>query len=949
MERYCGFAQAYCISYKNLDLAIRDFLTSIKPSVKDKETREDIIDELEAAVQSVGSLRGAKVEPFGSFVYNIYLGNTDLDISIYLPSLDLNPFTERTYQQNLLRDIGGSFTERRIPILTFRRNIPCDITINNRTRRLKSKFLLWISSIDGRFREMVLLVKKWANIHGINNSKDGYLNSYALCLLVIFHLQTCTPAILPPLKDIYSGDININTSRRSAEERRIQRTCAANIKKFISNRVVNRSSLVELYVLFFEKSTLYWLLRLSLLRYCDLLGFVMSVEGSQGSTGRYRPTNSNDPGWDYGQPVDGNRDHVKCDFCGHVSKGGIKRLKQHLVKALYKGTMYKDVRKCDKVPQDVVDVLRSFMEGKQKITEEKQSKKNEMIRNVNVYGNDDDEVKEVMIQIPKKRKWPMDAFVAPIDVDFRPRASNSNENKKALENIHGTVFLKSIDGSAHIHDAELIYKMLKDVIEEVGEKNVIQICTDNASNYVLAGEWIMAESKIYWIPCAAHCINLMLGDVSKMHLVDETVKDAKKISLFIYNHKHVLHLMRKQTKGREIVKPAVTRFATTFLCLHSMYEKRQELRDMFHTANWRNSKWPKHPIGKEIVKKVKSNTFWNNMHTCLKIMAPLVDVIRMVDTEEKPSMAYIYSAIEDCKLKVKTNLGDQNDDDRELWKKMERILDRRWSGMLQKPLHAAAHYLNPQYYYATLTSSDEMESNTKLKKGLLDCIAKFALDEEDKSQILRNLIVYRTKAGRLGKRGAQACVKTIVPVEWWITFGSEVPALQRFAKRVLGLTSAASPCERIWSTFDNIHTKKMNCLEHDRMRDLAYIQYNRRLKKRYEERISGNEIDPIVLKSFDECAEWLVPDDARDDIVLGTDMTYGVLEDAEDGFNDPPLTRTSRTNTASHCSQGVASSSRSTTRHLQDSSDDDDYDVDANYGMGDGDDDGIDSGSDEDI
>ncbi|KAF6155185.1 hypothetical protein GIB67_019711, partial [Kingdonia uniflora] len=103
------------------------------------------------------------------------------------------------------------------------------------------------------------------------------------------------------------------------------------------------------------------------------------------------------------------------------------------------------------------------------------------------------------------------------------------------------------------------------------------------------------------------------------------------------------------------------------------------------------------------------------------------------------------------------------------------------------------------------------------------------------------------------------------------------------------LTSAASPCERIWSTFDNIHTKKRNCLEHDRMRDLAYIQYNKRLKKRYEERISGKEMDPVVLKSLDECAEWLIPDDAIDDIVLGTDITYGVLEDAEDGFDDTPL------------------------------------------------------------
>ncbi|KAF6153102.1 hypothetical protein GIB67_034824 [Kingdonia uniflora] len=276
-------------------------------------------------------------------------------------------------------------------------------------------------------------------------------------------------------------------------------------------------------------------------------------------------------------------------------------------------------------------------------------------------------------------------------------------------------------------------------------------------------------------------------------------------------------------------------------------------------------------------------------------MAPLVDMIRMVDTEEKSPMAYIYSAIKDCKLKVKTNLGDQNEDDRELWKNMEKKIDRRWSGMLQKPLHAAAHYLNPQYYYATLTSSDKMESNTKLKEGLLDCVTKLSLDEKDESQILRDLIVYRIKAER------------------------------------------------------SILKKTWNCLEHDRMRDLAYIQYNKRLKRRYEERISRKEINPIVLKSLNKCTEWLVPDGARDNIVLGMDITYGVLEDAEDGFDDPPLTCTSHTNTASHCSQGGESSSRSTTRHLQDSSDDDDYDVDANYDVGDGDDDNIDSGSDEDI
>lgn len=113
-----------------------------------------------------------------------------------------------------------------------------------------------------------------------------------------------------------------------------------------------------------------------------------------------------------------------------------------------------------------------------------------------------------------------------------------------------------------------------------------------------------------------------------------------------------------------------------------------------------------------------------------------------------------------------------------------------------------------------------------------------------------------------------------------------------------------------------------------------------KLKKRYEERISGREIDPIVLKSLEECVEWLVPCDARDDVVLGTDgLTFGVLEDAEDGIDDPPTTRQSQRGSSSRVAP-----------ILQDSSEDDDFDDDRNYDVDDdGDDDGIGSGSDEDI
>ncbi|XLR53660.1 hypothetical protein HN51_021928, partial [Arachis hypogaea] len=73
----------------------------------------------------------------------------------------------------------------------------------------------------------------------------------------------------------------------------------------------------------------------------------------------------------------------------------------------------------------------------------------------------------------------------------------------------GTVFLKSIDASHITKTADKIFKMIDDVVEEVGEENVIQVVTDNAANYKAAGEMLMKKrKKLFWTPCAAHCIDL---------------------------------------------------------------------------------------------------------------------------------------------------------------------------------------------------------------------------------------------------------------------------------------------------------------------------------------------------------------------------------------------------------------------------------------------------------
>ena len=79
------------------------------------------------------------------------------------------------------------------------------------------------------------------------------------------------------------------------------------------------------------------------------------------------------------------------------------------------------------------------------------------------------------------------------------------------------MFLRSVDASDNVKDATLLFQLLDEIIQEVGEQNVVQVITNNASNCVLVGK--MLESKyntIFWTPCAAYCIDLMLVDIGKV-------------------------------------------------------------------------------------------------------------------------------------------------------------------------------------------------------------------------------------------------------------------------------------------------------------------------------------------------------------------------------------------------------------------------------------------------
>lgn len=256
-------------SHDILELTLNEILHVVNPLREDLEIRMQIIEELRNAISTIESLRGATVEPFGSFVSQLFTRWGDLDISIELSNGSYIAVAARKHKQTLLGDVlkalrrAGSFrrlqsvSHARVPILKLEskyQNISCDISINNVSGKMKSKFLLWISLTDRRFRDMVLLVKEWAKANNINSPKTGTFNSYSLSLLVIFHFQTCLPAILPPLKDLYPGNMADDLIGVRAEvERRIEEISLSNIAKFRKERRVNHSSLSELFASFLAK------------------------------------------------------------------------------------------------------------------------------------------------------------------------------------------------------------------------------------------------------------------------------------------------------------------------------------------------------------------------------------------------------------------------------------------------------------------------------------------------------------------------------------------------------------------------------------------------------------------------------------------------------------------------------------------------------------------------
>ena len=100
-----------------------------------------------------------------------------------------------------------------------------------------------------------------------------------------------------------------------------------------------------------------------------------------------------------------------------------------------------------------------------------------------------------------------------------------------------------------------------------------------------------------------------------------------------------------------------------------------------------DSKYLKDNKCRVVVSIILDHKFWNDCFIVVKLMAPLVRLLRIVDCDKRPSMGYVYEGMYRVRLDIK-KLFNHN---KRLYKPYTNIIKQRWDEQLRKSIHSAAY------------------------------------------------------------------------------------------------------------------------------------------------------------------------------------------------------------------------------------------------------------------
>ncbi|CAI5495927.1 unnamed protein product [Closterium sp. Naga37s-1] len=389
-----------------------------------------------------------------------------------------------------------------------------------------------------------------------------------------------------------------------------------------------------------------------------------------------------------------------------------------------------------------------------------------------------------------------------------------------LINDSGAVFAESIDCKLETKTGGYIASVLRPIIEKVGPDNIVAFCMDGGSNYGAACRELMLEyPHIEHVPCATHVMDLLMEDIGKMDWAKDIVDKAGVIITFVRAHHFTKGYMRSPQvnggKGKQVLKPAGTRFGMQFIAVQRLCQVRAALVQMVLSPEWQD--WAK---GRKVTAEpfeamIMDAVWWKGAEYFVALMKIPFVVMRKTDSTAKGMMGKIYDLMlqltEDMNAKLEEEEGGLVLSSTEQ-AEVSNIVRRRWDHSMACPMHVVGRILNPVNQEEGIFRAD-LECTRVFKAFVArhfegQTVTRKEGEEMQASHVIQDgLTAFNTLQGSFGLPDAisdrqlvKAGKKTAV--QWWTWHGMDHPELTTLACRVLSASVRIGNTVRNWHTGD---------------------------------------------------------------------------------------------------------------------------------------------------
>jgi hypothetical protein len=237
-------------------------------------------------------------------------------------------------------------------------------------------------------------------------------------------------------------------------------------------------------------------------------------------------------------------------------------------------------------------------------------------------------------------------------------------------------------------------------------------------------------------------------------------------------------------------------------------------------------------------------SFWEHLEGAVKVMSPVASLLRLADSDAPTAskIQYLQYEVQEQLKAVDLSFLEDEDEAEDIRQELVSIHRGRWDYSFT-PVQGTGYLLDPEYWDMQQHDDPEVMAAfyTMVQKTYflptelpIDATLEAKQEHERRSaaqvelqgQAERELSNYRNKVGVLGRPVCVNNAKSMPACEWWMSYGSELPALQKVAVRCLGQISGAGAAERGHKEMNFIKSKVRNRMGIEKMEDYVYVRHN---------------------------------------------------------------------------------------------------------------------------